>query len=256
MTRPSPFVKPEWLDRRVVLFGEYGSTAMGVGGPGSDRDLLGIAVPPKDYILGLERFSMYRFALRADMQTRSGAGEVEGVIYPLREFVRLLGSGNPNALIGLFLPRYDKLTAVGRQLTSSADMFLHRAAGDRFIGFLNEHRNRLVDPASKRKQNPALVEAHGYDTKFAYHMVRAGMQGIEYLTTGRMHLPLVVDQRDTLVSIREGRVPLRDALDLAGDLERRLAALRNHAQLPEHTDWTKVNKLLVDLHELAWEEDA
>lgn len=38
-------------------------------------------------------------------------------------------------------------------------------------------------------QRPELVERFGYDTKFAMHAVRLGLQGVEYVETGKITLP-------------------------------------------------------------------
>jgi hypothetical protein len=37
---------------------------------------------------------------------------------------------------------------------------------------------------------PELVAVHGYDTKYAMHALRLGLQGIELLSTGRITLPV------------------------------------------------------------------
>ena len=36
-----------------------------------------------------------------------------------------------------------------------------------------------------RVNRPELIAAHGYDTKYAGHVLRLGYQGIEFLETGR-----------------------------------------------------------------------
>jgi len=37
---------------------------------------------------------------------------------------------------------------------------------------------------------PELEAEHGFDAKFAMHMIRLGIQGIEYMESGKTTLPL------------------------------------------------------------------
>jgi hypothetical protein len=53
---------------------------------------------------------------------------------------------------------------------------------------------------------PELVEKHGYDTKFAAHMVRLGYQGVELLETGRFTLPLPASVAGELAPINGNRM--------------------------------------------------
>jgi hypothetical protein len=47
------------------------------------------------------------------------------------------------------------------------------------------------------------VAVHGYDTKYAMHVLRLGLQGVELLTTGRFTLP--VPCRMAGAGLRSGR---------------------------------------------------
>ena len=49
---------------------------------------------------------------------------------------------------------------------------------------------------------PELVAVHGYDTKYAMHALRLGLQGVELLTTGRITLP--VPDRTAATCVRSG----------------------------------------------------
>ena len=45
----------------------------------------------------------------------------------------------------------------------------------------------MTGQAGAHTNRPELVAAHGYDTKYAMHALRLGLQGIELLTTGSHH---------------------------------------------------------------------
>jgi CelD/BcsL family acetyltransferase involved in cellulose biosynthesis len=52
------------------------------------------------------------------------------------------------------------------------------------------------------------------------HMLRLGYQGVEFLETGRITLPMPQEQWAFVFAVREGKVDLNDALTRAGELER------------------------------------
>jgi hypothetical protein len=52
-------------------------------------------------------------------------------------------------------------------------------------------RQRLVGERGQRDVNRVeLIERFGYDTKYAMHMLRLGHQGVEFLESGRLTLPI------------------------------------------------------------------
>jgi uncharacterized protein len=83
---------------------------------------------------------------------------------------------------------------------------------------------------------PELVAVHGYDTKYAMHALRLGLQGVELLTTGRITLPVPEPHRAYLRSIRRGERPLAEVLHAVSDAESRLAGLQDSSALPEQPD--------------------
>jgi hypothetical protein len=62
---------------------------------------------------------------------------------------------------------------------------------------------------------------HGYDTKYAMHALRLGLQGVELLSTGRITLPGPEPDRTYLRSIRRGERPLDEVVAAIADAEER-----------------------------------
>ena len=84
-----------------------------------------------------------------------------------------------------------------------------------------------------RVNRPELIAAHGYDTKYAGHVLRLGYQGIEFLETGRLTLPLPRREQARVLGVsRNGRVSFEDVLAEADDLRRRLERLLEESPLP------------------------
>ena len=66
-------------------------------------------------------------------------------------------------------------------------MFLSRRAGARLRGYLESQRRGLLGLRSggTRNQGRRDIRArYGFDSEFAAHMVRLGIQGVELLSTG------------------------------------------------------------------------
>ena len=77
----------------------------------------------------------------------------------------------------------------------------------------------MTGQSGAHTNRPELVAVHGYDTKYAMHALRLGVQGTELLTTGRITLPIPEPHRAYLRSIRRGECPLPEVLDAISDAE-------------------------------------
>lgn len=106
--------------------------------------------------------------------------------------------------------------------------------------------------AGVHANRPELVAAHGYDTKYAMHALRLGLQGIELLTTGRITLPVPEPYRACLRAIRRGDVPLPEVLDAIISAETQLAQLRETAAIPGQPDRGWVDDWLHRSHLNFW----
>ena len=169
---------------------------------------------------------------------RSQAGDLDLTIYSLRKWARLALQGNPTVLLLLYLPDEALMlrTNVGKELQKLAPAFASRHAGKRFLGYLEAQRERLVGERGQRDVNRVeLVEQFGYDTKYAMHMLRLGHQGVEFLESGRLTLPMRDPVRSHLMDVRQGRSNLADVLAECTQLELRLAALLDSSPLPTTT---------------------
>src|SRR5436190_23165713 len=90
-----------------------------------------------------------------------------------------------------------------------------------------------------------LVERFGFDTKYAGHMLRLGIQGVEFLETGRITLPMPEPARSHILAVRRGEVPLNQVLIEAKHLENRLLDLADTSPLPPAPDAAAVDRFLI-----------
>lgn len=238
----------------TVLRGVVGSVSLGLNLEGTDdRDELGICIEPPEYVIGLGHFEQWVFRSKPD-GVRSEHGDLDLTVYGLRKFCRLAAQGNPSILILLYLPEYSISTLVGLELLAQRDMFASRESGKRFLGYLISQKMRLTgETGGMNVKRPELIEKHGYDTKYAYHMARLGFQGVEFMETGRLKLPLAGEARDFCLAIRQGEIDLNTVLTRCGEMERQLKDLiEGGSPLPEQPDFEIINQYLVSTYQAHW----
>jgi uncharacterized protein len=278
-TLPAGFAHPHASDEARVIAEQgmivrvqVGSGVHGTAVSGQDdRDEMGICLEPARFVTGLARvpdgiggqrpsvrFEQYERHTAWDrpggVANRSGAGDLDVVIYSARKWARLALAGNPTVLLVLFVPDEEVVfrNEAGAELVGNAHRFVSRLAAGRFLGYLTAQKAAMTGQAGAHTNQPELVAVHGYDTKYAMHAVRLGLQGIELLNTGRITLPVPEPDRAYLRSIRSGQRPLADVLDAIGETEARLIQLRNSTAIPGEPDRTWVDDWLHRSHLNFW----
>lgn len=247
----------------LILLAEVGSRVHGTSIQGTDdRDELGVCVEPPEYVTGLRRFEQFERHTAWDrpggVRERSGAGDLDVTVYGARKFCRLALDGNPSILTVLFVPVESVvyLGWVGEALLGLAPSFVSLRALDRYLGYLHGQRDGMTGRG--RVNRPELIDAHGYDTKFAGHAVRLGIQGIELGRFRRINLPMLPEARDRVLAVRRGEVSFWEALAMVNSLAAQLRELRdqNHGGLPDEPDQEAVDRWLHRAYTAAWERTA
>ncbi|MDR7255692.1 hypothetical protein J2X46_004706 [Nocardioides sp. BE266] len=257
----------------MILRVQVGSGVHGTSITGQDdRDEMGICLEPARFVTGLARvpkgidardhevdFEQYQRHTVWDqpggLANRSGAGDLDVVVYSARKWCRLALAGNPTVLLALFVPDEEVVfrNEVGAELVANAHRFVSRLAADRFIGYLRSQKQAMTGEVGAHTNRPELVAVHGYDTKFAMHALRLGVQGVELLTTGRITLPVPEPDLSYLRSVRRGDVALDEVVAAVDEAERRLEQLRDGTDLALQPDRTWVDDWLHRSHLAYWD---
>jgi hypothetical protein len=117
---------------------------------------------------------------------------------------------------------------------------------------MKAQRGRFAGERGQKGINrPELVAQFGYDTKYAYHMLRLGLQGLEFLKHGKIAIPIPTFIRDLLLAVRNGQYTKETVLQWAEELEADLQSSINLSSLPDRALEGPINQLLVELHETA-----
>lgn len=252
------------VEKTTILRGTVGSTVHGLHqGDQDDRDEMAIFLEPPEFLIGLRLAKSGRswgpfehYVQRTQPEgVRSGPGDLDLVAYSLRKWLRLALSGNPTVLLLLFSPPESLLvcTEPGAALRALAPAIVSRKAGPRFVGYMRAQKERLIGTRGQRRVNrPELIDAHGFDTKYAMHVARLGLQGIELLSTGRMTLPMAEPDRSRVMAIRRGDVSLEDALAEIDEIERKLHTAVENSPLREVPDYARVDTYLIETYRDSW----
>lgn len=176
---------PRWLVNGCQYLTIMGSQAYGVSGPTSDNDVYGMCVPPKDMvfphlageIIGfgsqIQRFDQWQqhHVVHPDGRDQTYDFQVFGIV----RYFQLAMECNPNMIDSLFTPRRCVIhsTQVGEHMREHRKLFLHKGAWHKFRGYAYSQMHKIK--AKVNSSNPERAESigkHGYDVKFAYHVVR------------------------------------------------------------------------------------
>lgn len=244
----------------TILRGIVGSTVHGLALDGTDdRDEMGVCVESPMQVIGLRQFEQIVYRTAAEREHRVDAksqhGDLDLVVYSLRKYCRLALNGNPTILVLLFLPEASltTTTSTGMALRALAPYFASRRVVKAFLGYLHDQKQRLLgERGQKRTHRPELDSQHGYDTKYAMHMLRLGFQGLEYLDTQRLSLPMPEPERDFLMRVRRGEINMLDVIDKAKELEDKMRSGLSDSALPTEPNQRAVDLFLIDTYRDIW----
>ena len=250
--------------RGTILLVQVGSGVHGTAIDGQDdRDEMGLCLEPREFVTGVATvpgragdepsripFEQYEYhsawERMGGLANRSGAGDLDVIIYSARKWVRLAVQGNATVLLPLFVPEHEvvAIADAGRELRENTRRIASRRAADRFLGYMSGQRRAMTGDSGAHTNRPELVAEFGYDCKFAMHALRLGVQGVEYLTTGRITLPIPEPELTALREVRRGEWDLARVLAWSDDLEQQLVGLREKSPLPADPDVEWINDWL------------
>lgn len=209
---------PRWLVDNTIYLTQMGSVSYGVSSESSDVDVYGICMPPKDVvfphlageIIGFgkpkERFDQWQqhHVTMPDGRTTIYDFQVFSIV---RQF-QLCMECNPNMIDSLFTPRRCVMhsTQVGETIRENRKLFLHKGAWHKFRGYAYSQMHKIRGKVNaSNPEREANIAKHGYDVKFAYHVVRLLDEVEQIMVEQDLDLER---NREQLKSIRRGEWPL------------------------------------------------
>lgn len=98
----------------------------------------------------------------------------------------------------------------------------------------------------QRSNRIDLIKKNGTDTKFLSHTVRLLCESEELLTEGNLTFPL--KEKDFILSIKNGEVPLEDVEQIVSERSKRLDRIFETTKLPDSPNTEKINKFVKEVY--------
>ena len=257
---------PPWLIDNLMFEGVIGSKAYGCNEPGdADEDIVGMTIPPKGMVFphleghipgfgknppSFESYQQHHiFFPETQMQ-------YDITVYGIVKLFQLCMDNNPNMLELLFLPKrcvYHS-SLIYEHIRKHRSRFLHRGCYDKFRGYASSQLSKLDKPGDKRSERrQETVKKYGYDTKFAYHIVRLMLE-CEQLYT---HQTIRLDKhREIYKAIRKGewsKEKIREWFDeKERTMERLYLAPPEEVALPKYPDADAIKQVLIECLEMHY----
>ena len=246
---------PKWLMPNTAYMTIMGSQAYGVSADDSDLDVYGFCIPPKDLVFPhlageipgfgrqVQRFEQWQ---EHHVQDPNKAVEYDFAVYSIVKYFHLCMENNPNMIDSLFTPRNCVIhsTTISEMVRENRRMFLHKGSWHKFKGYayaqMSKIRNKVN--ASNEKRAASIAE-HGYDLKFAYHIVRLLNEVEQILVEGDLDLQR---NREQLKDIRRGEWTIEQVETYFETKERALEATYAASTLPHSPDEVAIKRLLMN----------
>jgi hypothetical protein len=120
-----------------------------------------------------------------------------------------------------------------------------------FIKFADDQMDRLLGhKGQKNIHRAALEEAHGYDTKYAMHVIRLYLEAREYMETGKITLPN--PRVELLVAIRHGKYKLSEIEGMGKELQAETYSAQQKSPLPDAVNYEAVTRLITGVYLDFW----
>ncbi len=178
----------------------------------------GVAIPPKDDVFPhlrgeipasagtANRFEQFQEHHVRDADALAGHGRTYDLtIFGIVKFFHLAMENNPNVHRQPVHPGHlacCTATRVGTLVRENRRLFLHRGAWPKFKGYAYASCTRLAIKEPRGKRAGPCVAEHGYDTKFAYHVVR--LRSARSSRSSREDIDLQQRDNERLKAIRRG----------------------------------------------------
>jgi uncharacterized protein len=170
--------------------------------------------------------------------------EYDFSIYSIVQYFQLCMECNPNMIDSLYTNQHCILymSNIAQVVRDNRDLFLSKLAWHKFKGYAYSqvHKMRSKEAEGKRK---ALVEKHGYDVKFGYHVVRLLDEVEQILTEGTIDLTRNSEQ---LKAIRRGEWEMEDIISHFEQKEKYLEKAYQDSTLPHKPRENEIKDLLME----------
>lgn len=214
-----------------------------------DTDWYGVFIEPAEKMIGLDRDEFFVFTT-GGKEGGNGPQDVDVCLYSLRKWAGMAAKGNPSALHFLFAsPQFS--TKWWKRISDSAEVFASKKHLNPFVKFADDQMDRLCGRKGQKNVHRAEIEkTHGYDTKYAMHVIRLYLEALEYMQTARITLPN--PRVDLLIDIRKGKYKLTDIEKMGREMHAQAVSAQEISKLPETPNLPAISELITKVYLEFW----
>lgn len=252
LIHPPSFVVSNCAYITIMGSHAYGVADTSVKAKAPDFDYYGFCIPPKEYLFPNLRGDVPGFGTpgptfqqwqQHHIFDADANKEYDFQIFNIVKYFELCRQNNPNMIDSLFTPINCVIhcTEVGQIVRDNRKCFLSKEAWAKFRGYSHAqlHKMESKNPEGGRKE---IVDRHGFDTKYAYHLLRLLDEVEQILLTGDIDLQRA---REPMKAIRRGEWTLQQVKDWAMEKEKALETAYVNCKLPERAPEEKLKQLLL-----------
>lgn len=258
LTKKGLIHPPSFLKDTVQYLCITGSIAYGVSSNiTSDVDMYGYCIPPKSilfphtagYIVGLDK-DIPTFSQWQEHGIKGNGKKYDFSVFSILKYFCLVSDNNPNIIDTLFVPRnlIVHSSKVHELIRENRKLFLQKNSWHKFKGYaysqLHKMRIKKPDPHSKRYES---ILEHGYDVKFAYHVVRLLNEIEQILIEGNLDLQR---NKEQLKAIRRGEWTQEQVIEYFNKKEMSLEEAYQKSSLPYKAPMGKIKELYLNCLEI------
>jgi len=245
----------EMAKKNLIFKAITGSKLYGTDTPQSDADYVGVFIPSKEYVLGTKTCEQVEFKTNpSDSGKRNTKTDVDMTLYSLPKFIKLCSQNNPNILELLFVDKNHTLvtTPYWEEIKANTHLFVSKKVQHTFLGYAHSQKQKVLtkNPEGNRK---IYIEKFGYDVKFASHLIRLLVEGLELLNNGQLRFPITMNRY--IRDVKEGKYPIEQVLTKADELESLILQSSVTSKLPYSPNYEELSKLQMNLLERYWKDN-
>jgi predicted nucleotidyltransferase len=250
---------PKFLIANCQYLTQMGSVAYGVSGQSSDIDVYGFCIPSKELVFPhisgeipgfgtqIQRFNVWQ---EHHVQDKDKQVEYDFAVYSMVSYFQLLMDNNPNIIDSIFTPQRCVIhsTKISDHIRANRLKFLHKGAYHKFKGYAYSQMSKIKSKVnSSNEKRSADIEKNGYDTKFAYHLVRLSCECEQILVEHDLDIERNSEQ---LKSIRRGEWTLERIEQWFENKEKLLDTLYAESTLQHSPNEGEIKQLLMECLEM------
>src|SRR5579864_390063 len=219
-----------------------------VGGT-DDTDWYGVFIEPPDKMIGLDRDEFFVYTT-GGKRGGNGPQDVDVCLYSLRKWAGMAAKGNPSALHFVFA-KEEFSTSWWTRIVERRNLFASKRHVRPFLKFAEDQMERLCGRKGQKSiHRAALEQKHGFDTKYAMHVIRLYLEAKEYMESGKITLPN--PRVDLLIAIRQGKYKQFEIEEMGKQLRAEAMIAQEKSPLPDIVNHDAVSKLIAGVYIEFW----